>query len=148
MYPVRNSAKAIIIENNRLLCIRKTGAGGHYCILPGGGQEKNETFIDAVKRECREEIGAEVAVQGLTYIREYIARNHEFKEADDLHQVEFMFECELLTRPNMENASHLDGGQDGIVWVDIAAPEYAVYPKVLLDRIRMHDRNIYWGDVN
>lgn len=137
MYPVRNSAKAIIIEDNKILCIRKLGEHGPYCILPGGGQEKNETFIEAVTRECREEIGAEIEVRGLLYIREYIARNHEFKGTDDLHQVEFMFECVLVTRPDIEKASHLDGGQDGIVWVDINSPEYPVYPKVLHERIRL-----------
>ncbi|MCK5199463.1 MAG: NUDIX domain-containing protein [Spirochaetales bacterium] len=58
MYPVRNSVKAIIIEDGKLLVIRKSDSDGYYYILPGGGQEKDETFIETVKRECMEELGA------------------------------------------------------------------------------------------
>ena len=29
----------------------------------------------------------------LRYIREYIGKNHEFKETDNFHQVEFVFDC-------------------------------------------------------
>jgi len=149
MYPVRNSVKALIIRNDRLLCIRKTDKEGYYYILPGGGQEKNETFVETLRRECREELGAAVTVGRLRFIREYIGRNHEFKETDDAHQVEFMFECSLLEEPDIEKAHHLDEGQDGITWVDISGNgKPRVYPKVLVDRLRDGYQEVYWGDVN
>ena len=149
MYPVRNSVKAIIIKNDKLLCIRKSDKDGYYYLLPGGGQEKNETFIETVKRECFEEIGAEIKVLKLIYIREYIGKNHEFKNTDDNHQVEFMFECELISEPNTNNANNIDDGQNGIEWVDINnSNEYRVYPKILLARIKNKENNIYWGDIN
>jgi len=44
MYPIRNSVKALIIRDNRLLCIQKSDVYGSYYLLPGGGQEKHETF--------------------------------------------------------------------------------------------------------
>ncbi len=149
MYPVRNSVKAIIIKDNRLLCIRKTDNQGYYYILPGGGQEKDETFIETVKRECMEEIGARIAVKELKYVREYIGKNHEFKETDNAHQVEFMFECNLLDEPNIQRANHQDEGQNGIEWVDISGnPEPRVYPKVLIGRLKSDYKELYWGDVN
>ena len=86
MYPVRNSVKTIIMKNGKLLCIKKTDDNGHYFILPGGGQEKDETFVETVKRECMEELGAQVEVVALKYIREYIAKNHEFRATDTLAQ--------------------------------------------------------------
>lgn len=149
MYSVRNSVKALIIERNRLLCIRKTDASGPYYILPGGGQEKYETFPETLIRECREELGAEIEVGSLRYIREYIAKNHEFCGIDDNHQVEYMFACSLTSPPDRRKASHLDDGQDGIAW--IAIPDNTVdrvYPKVLLQRLAAGYAEVYWGDVN
>lgn len=149
MYPVRNSVKALIIRDNKLLCIRKTDKKGFYYLLPGGGQEKNETFIDAVKRECREEIGAEIEVKNLRFIREYIGKNHEFKSTDGSHQVEFMFECALLSEPDITRANHLDADQNGLKWIDLEqGKKFRVYPKVLIDRINNRDTRVYWGDVN
>lgn len=149
MYPVRNSVKAIIIKNNKLLCIRKTDNQGNYYILPGGGQEKNETFIETLKRECLEEIGATIEIKSLKYIREYIGKNHEFRETDTEHQVEYMFECHLLEDPNILKASHQDEGQNGIEWVEILGnPEPRVYPKVFLGRLKDNYEEMYWGDIN
>ncbi len=149
MYPVRNSVKALIIRDNKLLCIQKADEYGTYYLLPGGGQEKDETFTATVRRECLEELGATVEVGCLRYIREYIGRNHEFGATDDAHQVEFMFDCRLLTEPDAMKASHLDEGQSGLAWVEIAAHNAArVYPKVLIGHLLHGDTDVYWGDVN
>jgi len=149
MYPVRNSVKALIIRNDTLLCIRKSDEHGPYYLLPGGGQEKNETFVETVRRECLEELGAEVEVGTLKYIREYIGKNHEFGDTDDAHQVEFMFECRLLTEPDPARAYHLDDGQNGLEWVELAERNAGrVYPKVLIPRLIAGSDEIYWGDVN
>ena len=149
MYPVRNSVKAIIIRDNKLLCIKKSDSVGDYFLLPGGGQNKNEIFKDTVKRECLEELGAEISVNNLRYIREYLGKNHEFKETDNSHQVEFMFNCDLLTEPNFESAHEKDDGQSGIEWIDLdKSNEYRIYPKDLLNRINRKYEEVYWGDVN
>lgn len=149
MYPVRNSVKAIIIENNKLLCTRKSDSDGYYYILPGGGQEKNETFVDTVKRECMEELGAEISVGKLLFIREYIGKNHEFGAIDNNHQVEYMFECTLISSPDKSKANHIDDGQNGIEWIEIdESMRHRVYPKVLVERIKCQYPEVYWGDIN
>ncbi|HNT55141.1 MAG TPA: NUDIX domain-containing protein [Anaerolineaceae bacterium] len=148
MKPIRNSVKAIIIKNNCLLCIRKVDELGVYYLLPGGGQDRNETFIETVTRECLEELGAPVQVGRLRYIREYIGENHEFCATDHNHQIEFMFECLLLADPDPQQASHYDEGQDGIEWVSLDSQTHRVYPKVLLERIRQGYAEVYWGDIN
>lgn len=147
--PVRNSVKAIIIRDNKLLCIKKSDSVGDYYLLPGGGQNKDETFEETVKRECCEELGAKISVNNLRYIREYIAKNHEFKETDNSHQVDFMFSCDLLTKPDFESAHEKDDGQSGIEWIDLAkSDEYRIYPKELLNRINSKFEEVYWGDIN
>ena len=51
----RDSARSIIIINNKLAMIHSTKYD--YYKFPGGGIEKGETYIDAVIRETREEAG-------------------------------------------------------------------------------------------
>ena len=92
MRSIRNSAKALIIHDGRLLCTRNEDARGIFYLLPGGGQEPGETIPEALQRECREEIGTVVEVGPLTFVRDYIGKNHEFAAHDaDVHQIEYMF---------------------------------------------------------
>lgn len=70
MKPIRNSAKAVIVQDGRLLVIRLEDQYGTAYVFPGGGQEKGEELKDAVARECLEEIGQAVNV-GLLHIRVY-----------------------------------------------------------------------------
>jgi ADP-ribose pyrophosphatase YjhB (NUDIX family) len=96
MKPIRNSAKAIIIENKKILLTKNKDDFGFFYLFPGGGQEHGEELKDAVLRECLEEIGEKVVVGNLVYVREYIGKNHEFAAWDsDVHQVEFYFQCSL-----------------------------------------------------
>src|SRR5687768_8900235 len=48
----RNSAKALIVKDGRILVIRKKVGTELWYLLPGGGQEKGETLHEALKREC------------------------------------------------------------------------------------------------
>jgi hypothetical protein len=96
-----------------------------------------------------EEIGAEVKIGKLKYIREYIAKNHEFRIFKASHQVEFMFECTLATKPDRSKANEEDDGQIGIEWVDLDSElSKRIYPSVLGERIKNKFEKIYWGDVN
>jgi ADP-ribose pyrophosphatase YjhB (NUDIX family) len=45
---------------------------GTYYAQPGGAVEPNETLEEALKRECKEELGFEVSVSRFVCIREYI----------------------------------------------------------------------------
>lgn len=93
MINLRNSVKAIIINENKILFIKQKSrdSGVIFYILPGGGQDGGETFIDTIKRECKEEIGAKVTVEEIALIREYIGKNHEFSHKHaNTHQIEYM----------------------------------------------------------
>lgn len=59
---MRRGAVAVIIEEGRLLAIRRSAnvsAPGAIC-FPGGGIETDESETDAVVRELREELGIDV----------------------------------------------------------------------------------------
>lgn len=146
----RNSAKAVIIKDNKLLAIQKADEFGPWYLLPGGGQEFGETLIEAVKRECREEIGAEIEVGKMILCREYIGKNHEFYQSDsDFHQVEFYFHCTLLTDINPSAASKPDHGQMGISWLSMETDGASrLYPKFLIEALKNAKEFTYYGDRN
>ena len=74
---LRNAAKALIQRGDKILVTENIDDKGLWYILPGGGMDPGkETLIDALKRECQEEIGANVAVEDLNFVREYITDNH------------------------------------------------------------------------
>src|SRR5664279_5304494 len=110
----RISAKAVIVRDQRLLLISKHDAKGVYYLLPGGGQEQNERLDEAVKRECREELGADVEVGELLFVRDYIGRNHEFGATDTSHQVELMFECRVAEAYEPAIGATPDNDQIGV----------------------------------
>jgi 8-oxo-dGTP diphosphatase len=160
--PIRNSAKAIIIRDGRLLVIGKRDAAGMYYLLPGGGQHPGETFTDAVRRECREEIDADVRVGPLLFIREYIGRNHEFAQFDrNTHQIDFMFACEIDgDYGDARTGREPDTGQEGSFWLEIdRLMEHRLYPMALRPRLTALARDgrapagaaadlVYLGDIN
>ncbi len=82
MKPIRNSAKAIIIHQGKLLLTKNKDNDGFFYLFPGGGQEHGEVLKETLKRECIEELGVQVEVQDLVYVREYIGKNHEFAAWD------------------------------------------------------------------
>ena len=150
---VRNSVKAVIIRDGKILLLQKMDAFGLYTVLPGGGQKVGETLPEALERECMEEINARVRVGELLFVRDYISDKHEFAESSGhIHQVEFLFACTLVEDYQPGSGSEQDRGQQQVLWVPLDALEQAnFYPRALLPYLRntsAADRPVYLGDVN
>lgn len=130
---IRNSAKAIVIRDNCLLAIRNVDAQGNWYILPGGGQEHGETLPQALQRECLEELGTRVHVGTLKLVREYIGQNHEFASDDgQVHQMEFMFACEVPAGYTPQSGPVPDTYQTGVDWLPLTdLMAYRLYPQTL-----------------
>jgi len=152
MKPIRNSAKAVIVQDARLLVIRLEDQYGTAYVFPGGGQEKGEELKDAVARECLEEIGQAVNVGELLHIREYIGKNHEFAEWDtDIHQVEFYFACSLIDpEAIIFEGSNPDDHQVAVEWIALEdLSQIRLYPKTIGELLLKSDSSsIYLGDLN
>jgi 8-oxo-dGTP pyrophosphatase MutT (NUDIX family) len=71
----RVRASAVVIHNERILCIRAQDPKSKkdFFFLPGGEVEPEETSVEAAERETFEETGFSVKVDALSCIdREYI----------------------------------------------------------------------------
>lgn len=74
------SVRAIIIQHNALLLLRRNRSGVlPFYVTPGGRVEKGEKYIPALKRECLEELGVHVKVGRhlATFIARYPDGNRE-----------------------------------------------------------------------
>ncbi|MGJ3241339.1 MAG: NUDIX domain-containing protein [Opitutales bacterium] len=154
MRPVRTAARALILQEGRLLCIRMQDKRGQFYILPGGGQQPGETLEQTLLRECREEIAAVVRIEGLAYVREYIGRNHNFSPTHrQFHQVETVFRCTLLTHPEQLGQGHeRDKKQVGFAWIPVDnLGRIDFLPRVIVPFFQdggFHPPSRYLGDCN
>lgn len=153
---VRSAARALIVQDHRLLAVAMRDAQGDFFILPGGGQKHGETLEETLVRECREELGAEVELGALLYVREYIGRNHDFrKKHKGFHQLECVFRCRLKN-PEADFSAEAPGRdklQVGVQWIPLAGLSQArFYPqavKALFDETGfVADAPRYLGDIN
>ncbi len=62
-YLVRRTVKAIVFDDSGKIALLANRMND-YLLLPGGGVEKKEIAIDAIERECREEICCGIEIQG------------------------------------------------------------------------------------
>ena len=115
---IRSAARAVIICNGCLLATKMRDKRGVYYILPGGGQQPGETLEEAVRRECLEEVGIQVKVIRMLYVREYIGKNHNFsKRHAGFHQIEHVFLCEVEDPSLACPGTETDNYQIGVSWL-------------------------------
>lgn len=150
---MRNSAKAIIFKDGKLLTMKGIDSDGYYYLLPGGGQRFGETLHDTLVRECKEEINADIKVGELRFVRDYIGAHHEFASVEkDVHRIEFMFVCELVKHEDVSIGSTPDDAQVGVEWLEIRRlTSYRLYPLVIREKILnlgTEGHCAYLGDVN
>jgi ADP-ribose pyrophosphatase YjhB (NUDIX family) len=148
---IRTGAKAVIIRDGKLLAIAIHDESGEWFALPGGGQERFESLHDALRRECREEIATDVEVGELLFVRDYIARNHEFAAGEpETHAVEIMFACRVPDDYVPRSGEVPDPGQHAVRWLPLdELADVRLYPAALKPVLAARAlRALYLGDVN
>ncbi len=149
---VRPSVKALIIRDGRLLVTENSDRTGLFYLLPGGGQHFGESLVEALRRECLEEVALDVEVGDLVGVRDYIGAHHEFAAWDShYHQLELIFETRIAPGAEPASGSLVDSFQTGVRWLPLsdldAAPLYPAALKTWL-RLDADRRPVYLGDVN
>ena len=139
---IRNTAKAIIIKDGKILVNRcHDKQFGDYFSLPGGGQHQYETLQDAVVRECLEETGYAVTPVRYAALCETIFTNAEYrkKHPDHTHRMYHVFICEI-TDAKPVIATEKDNAQVGSEWIDInwiaAADSTRLFPMAVGENIQ------------
>ncbi|MFA6428701.1 MAG: NUDIX domain-containing protein [Candidatus Buchananbacteria bacterium] len=115
---MKQRARAIIVEGNKILLINRIKGKENYWVFPGGGIEPGESKEEALIRECQEELGLEVKVKDL------ILERMSDKPGMEEHR-EYFFTVEVLSGrlgsgkgPEFEKDTNYKG-QYIISWVDI-----------------------------
>lgn len=92
----RVSVKAVIVRDDRILLIGydlDDGSDFHYN-LPGGGVKLGEGLHEALRREVREEAGADIDVGPLLFVAEYVPA-HKNNKYGLTQSLQLFFCCTL-----------------------------------------------------
>jgi 8-oxo-dGTP diphosphatase len=103
-----------------LLLLRKGRPEAGHWTIPGGAVEWFETCADAIKRECREEVGLEVEIDRVLTVVDHIVKN------DRAHWVSIEYLCTIASgRPT--NADDRENGE--LRWFPLhALPDQMTQP--------------------
>ena len=129
---VRNSAKAIVVHDGKILVNRCTSKFGEYYALPGGGQHTGEMLSETVRRELLEETGYSVVPLRLSGIYERIS---EGRRDGNSHKIYFIFLCRLESEER-KIPTETDRFQIGIEWIDLRDVRHSnLFPRAIRDNI-------------
>ena len=112
----------IINKNDQLILIKRVKEGIEpYWVAPGGGVEQSDfTLEEAIKREIREEAGAEINVVKLLRVEEFQLEEEVFVE-------QYIFLCELQTMMGKPNGPEFDVPSNGqYIWDPIPLDEQII----------------------
>lgn len=149
--PIRNSVRALIIQHNRVLLLRKCAPGGttRYA-MPGGGQDIGERLQETLMRECVEELGTRVEIVGLVHVAESFKRLGGTSRAIR-QQIEFVFQCRVPGDYTPRNGTKPDKHQCAVEWVGLQhLPHIELRPAGmagLIARAALNDAPVYVGDI-
>lgn len=127
--------RAIIIENNKLLSIKRIKLDSCYYIFPGGKVELNESLELALKRECREELGLEIEIEKKISSQRF--------DRGDIKQLEYFYSCRIVSGelgtgdgPEYDAESNYDGSHE-IEWIEISKiDDYDLRPIELAQKVK------------
>lgn len=104
----RDSVRAIIFVNNKLLMIRSEKYGEYK--FPGGGIEKGESHLDTLIREVKEETGYNVIPGTVGKYGKTLIIRKSFNKSEIFEQESFYYTCGVET--DIQSPQSLDKGYE------------------------------------
>ena len=130
--PIRNSAKAIVLHEGKILVNKCISRFGDYYALPGGGQRAGEMLSETVRRELLEETGYAVTPLRLSGLYERIS---EGRDEGLCHKIYFIFLCKLDAQAHRQPTEQ-DDFQVGMEWLDLEGIQSKnLFPRAVRDNI-------------
>ena len=109
VYSPRLAVKAIVVDENKKIAL----TGTKYCLLPGGGVDEGEDNIEAIERECLEEIGCNIKVE------KEIGFSEEYREKIGRHQKTVFFLAFVVGKKGKPTTKQVDESNLVTNWYDI-----------------------------
>ena len=129
-YPIRVRASALIIQNDAILLVEFRDENGLHYNLPGGGVEANESLIEAVKREAKEEASVEIEVGDVAFLYEY-APFKNMNKYGSIHSLTTIFDCTLKEDATPSISLTPDPNQTDVRWVPLnELSQIVLYPNI------------------
>lgn len=114
---MRRAARAVIIDNQNILLMKRNKFGNVYYCLPGGGIDMGETADQAVLREIKEEASLTASQPQLVFV----------EDSGDPYGMQYIFTCQfadgqIKIDPNTIEAKLNQEGKNTfqIMWVPIS----------------------------
>lgn len=125
----RINVRAIIYKDGKLLAVKhKHGDNiSHYYAVPGGGLDPQESLIDGLARELREETGIDAVIGNLLFIQQFPSARAGYAE-----ELEFFFTVKNpddFININLETTSH--GAEELAVCEFVDPASVTLYPEFL-----------------
>lgn len=144
---IRNSAKALILHEGKLLLNKCVSRLGVYYALPGGGQHDGELLTEAVRREVLEETGLTVEPMRMSAVFERVSDIHSNNV--NAHKMYFVFLCRYLSHVPPVEPVEKDAYQVGMEWISVQeAKKVSLFPRVIRDNLEAlldYGETIYLG---
>ena len=125
----RINVRAIIYKDGKLLAVKhKHGEDiSHYYAVPGGGLDPQESLVDGLARELREETGINAVIGNLLFIQQFPSARAGYAE-----ELEFFFTVKNpddFININLETTSH--GAEELAVCEFVDPASVTLYPEFL-----------------
>ncbi|MDI3476498.1 MAG: 8-oxo-dGTP diphosphatase [Thermoanaerobacterium sp.] len=122
-------SRAVIINDNKVLLVKHQVENEIGWVFPGGRVEENESTVDALIRECKEETGYDIIADSVCYLEEY-----------SIYYATY-FRCSIVGG-DLRLGFDPDMPEDkqvikDVKWVDISEfDKYDIYPEGLKEMIK------------
>lgn len=111
-WKIREASRAILFDENNLIPLIFV-TKYNYHKLPGGGIDEGEDKVQALVRECLEEVGSEIEVSG------EVGSIIEWKSKQELKQISYCYYGKIITKgePDFTEKELSQGFK--VVWLSI-----------------------------
>lgn len=107
VYPV--AAACIKDKTGDVLLVKKRQSG--LWGFPGGGIEPDETILQALYREIKEEINLDIRLPKLTGIYSGPKFDFAYPNGDNVHPIIFFFDCEILNHQKFSPSQEIEAAR-------------------------------------